>query len=274
MIVCMAFDEALRLARETGVSSANPCELSPHWHAWVEEELLHVVNTWTANRARRTWSFDINASQGSRLIFKFGSTQAYCYLRPGAQNPIEEAVLALEPGARIDVVLAIRIELLESTRGEADSWWSIATDGQPVNARQTNQKKLLMGERLLFVRGGTWAVQWMGTLPLRLVYTRAADQLRLPVVIRAENAIRWITMNPVWNEDLLRPFVELAVLLKRRVLLQTQEQAVLRLVGLFHQHLPHWLMASTAPAVTGLDDDPLSYPSDSVVQQLLAIGDR
>jgi hypothetical protein len=284
----MPFDEAFALASAPGVSSTHQRQLFRSWFAWVSKDRLHVTTTSKLAQSR-VWHLKVEQNRGCRMFFKINHREAYCFSRPGPRNPIEAAAISLNACTRADQVTALDVELLESDRGTTERWWSIQTDGRvcptPLQPSATPHprergRSLLDGERLMIVKGGTWAVQWMGLIPDRLVTTSAANQERIPTQIHAENALRWLTLTETWSPDdplQLQAFVELSILLAQDALLAPQVETLQRLVARFQEQLPTWLkvvvgMEGCIPKVNGLSEEPAySYPSEAVVQQLVAL---
>jgi len=217
MLHHMSFDEIV--AACDGATKQEKANFYHTWWGWISKGVLHVCST-SGAASRKIWHFDVRQNFGSRMFFKNTTGVAYCYIRPGAQNHLEEVVFKLNPHARIEYVTTLDgVEML--TRGSGcnhqidnrKKWFSFLTDGgrllkyeaDKVIGLTTNESHhgCPTESDVWTLNGGSYALQFeVNTRSLqRVLVTPNTSQEMVVEVIRVEGMLLSIAPYEDWRRS-------------------------------------------------------------------------
>lgn len=203
MLVIMNFDKVITAV--CGATKSKQKNIFHTWDGWTSCGVLHIVSRSGAS-SRTIWHFDINENIGKRLMFKNTASSAYVYVRPGAQNELEEEALAMNPHCRFEQQTTLNVEMQTHASGlpcidNSMMWFVILTDGNIKTAkkaeivrRTVNNKRhteYRIGPDTVHITGGTYAIQGdVGQSqaliePIRVVITLQADLTNIIKILRS-----------------------------------------------------------------------------------------
>lgn len=224
MLTIKNFDEIATAVQVAGATKSKKHNFFHNWHGWVSKEVLHVVTT-SGAATRPIWHFPLAENAGKRLILMLKNTtgEAYVYIRPGAQNVLEEVALGMSQHCRFERQLVLDVEL--QTRGTGCGhctdnrpyWFVVLTDGEIELLREgpkgchagANYKyECPEGADTVRVKGGTYAIQidvhqWRsGAVPKKVVTTPQANLAHVAKILQAEEMTRRLSFGyTAWAND-------------------------------------------------------------------------